>query len=69
MTKSDEESDAERRLWLADDILSRHYEYPDEEDGVSSLNQGGTYEDANMDETNENYEYDEGSFYGDGSRR
>ena len=58
MTQSDEESEAEWRPWVADKILSRHYEYPDEENGVGSSNQGGTYEDGNMYENNEDYEYD-----------
>ena len=69
MTEPDKESDVDWWPWLTDDILSCHYEYPDEEDGVGSLNQGGTvtYEDANMDETNKNYRYDKGSSYSDGS--
>ena len=48
MTQSDEESEVEWWPWVADKILSRHYEYPDEENGVGSSNQGGTYEDGNM---------------------
>ena len=64
MTQSDEESEAEWQPWVADEILSRHYEYPDEEDGVGSSNQGGTYEDGNMYENNEDYKYDvEDDFY------
>lgn len=70
MTKSDEESDEERRPWLADEILSRRYEYPSEDAGP--LTQDGDLDgDANMYGADEDYEYDgEGDNmgpYGDGT--
>lgn len=72
MTESDEESEAEWRSWRLDDVVSRRYEYPDEEDaGRSSQGGADQYEDADMYENDENGGYDvEGSGlgpYGDGT--
>lgn len=63
MTESDEESDDANRPWHLDDIVSREYEYPDEEDTGHSTQGGDPYE-GGADVHGE--EYYEGSAEGNG---
>lgn len=57
MTQSDEESDEERRPWLADEILSRRYEYPDGVDAGGSTQGDDAYGgDANTYGDDDDYE-------------
>lgn len=61
MTQSEEDEEAEWRPWLVEDIVSRHYEYPDEEGPGNFAQVDNAYgEDANMYEEDANYDYGEG---------
>ena len=59
MTQSDEELDAELQPWNYKDIVSYHYEYPDEEDlGCLTQDGGESYGgDTNMYCDDGDYEY------------
>lgn len=75
MTQSEEEEDMELRPWVYEDdeVLSRHYEYPDEEDATRlTQHDGESYvDDVNMYRDDQDYEYvpegDGMGPYGDGT--
>lgn len=60
MTLSEEEEEAEFNPgWFAEDIVSRSYEYADDDFAAAASNQdpADSYEDVAMYENDENYEY------------